>query len=614
MNAQMFAILAAATVALQMALVIVRRAQVDEWPYLVLLGLDLMVLLSVQATHRWDGPVAYAAEAGALVLALAPRVLDRFEGRALAADRLQAALRLATVRELLVPGRTSARQRRQVRNLIEVRARGAAEVVRRLDDELARTQDANQAEALHEELIAMLLVDLRFEEAVTHFERHLGPAVLGRRLVLAPPLVRAYGELGRLDAAAALLASLEEGLAGRDPAALGLMTRARGYFLAYTGELGRLGELLTGDEGALVPARERQSLVAIARGRMGEHHSPEVRSTVALVSARALEGVRLRVKRAAPVTWLLIGANSVVYTLVLLLGGDGSTTLRERLFAEDTQATLVRAGGLFRPAVLAGEWWRLISAMFLHANLMHVALNMYGLYLLGRFTEELCGGLRYFVIYLLAGLAGAAASTLVGAGGLSVGASGAIMGLLGALLVILVVGRGEWPESSRRALLWNLGLLSALQIYIGFQISMIDNAAHVGGMVGGAAAALLAAPRLLLGRGRVARALLRSMATLGVALISFTLVEVVRTPLPATLARVATREVRLDGIRIDIPAYWEVNVERGLVHDPYFDIDVIPSRARDQVRVDSPEEADPRYRALVERVRRSARVLTAPVE
>jgi membrane associated rhomboid family serine protease len=280
----------------------------------------------------------------------------------------------------------------------------------------------------------------------------------------------------------------------------------------------------------------------------------------------------------------------------------------------EEDATLLRAGALFRPAVFAGEWWRGFSAMFLHANALHLGLNMYGLYLLGRFTEEVSGGVRYFVIYVLAGLTGAAASTTVGAGALSVGASGAIMGLLGALMVILLLRRGGWPESSRRALLWNLGLLGALQIYIGVQVPIIDNAAHVGGMLGGAAGALVAAPGLLLDGGRVGRSVVAALAALAVGLFMLALVQVIRTPVPVTLARIPTREVRVDRVALTVPSYWEVDLERGVVRDPYFDITVTPSRMRDQVRIEAPEDGDPRYRALIERVRRSARALTAPAD
>jgi rhomboid protease GluP len=303
----------------------------------------------------------------------------------------------------------------------------------------------------------------------------------------------------------------------------------------------------------------------------------------------------MRPRRRPRVTYALIAANVAAFALAVRSGGGGQ------------EAMLVRAGALFRPALVAGEWWRAFSAMFLHAEPLHLALNMYGLFLLGSFAEDVLGPTRYFIVYLLGGLAGAAASTSLSMGALSVGASGAIMGLLGALIVLLVLGRGAWPEQWRRALLWNLVFLGALQVYIGFQLARIDNAAHVGGMLGGAAAALLFAPGLLLGRGRLSRAVVGALAgALVVALIT-SAVAVARTPLDATLGRLETRDVEVGGLYLTVPAYWEIDRERGRAEDPYLDVRVDAERVGERSRVDSPQARDPRYQALIERIARSAR-------
>ena len=73
---------------------------------------------------------------------------------------------------------------------------------------------------------------------------------------------------------------------------------------------------------------------------------------------------------------------------------------------------LIRAGALFRPAVDAGEWWRVFTAMFLHGDWVHLGFNMYALFMLGRFCEDVLGPLRFFVVYVAGGLAGGVASTL----------------------------------------------------------------------------------------------------------------------------------------------------------------------------------------------------------
>jgi membrane associated rhomboid family serine protease len=256
--------------------------------------------------------------------------------------------------------------------------------------------------------------------------------------------------------------------------------------------------------------------------------------------------------------------------------------LHGRLLDEPHASTLVRWGALWRPAVAAGEWWRVFTAMFLHGNWEHLLVNGYALFMLGRFCEEVFGALRYFVTYVAGGLCGAAASTLnTQQAGLSVGASGAIMGLLGALIVVLILRRGTWPEAWRRALLWNLVLLGAIQIFIGFQLPMVDNAAHVGGMVGGGAMALVVAPGGLLGRSAAARAVIVALALVFVGGFVWAAVETARTPLSQTMVERIPHKRAQAGERIwQVPVYWERDAEHDVVYDPYFVDDglVLPPR------------------------------------
>jgi rhomboid protease GluP len=212
---------------------------------------------------------------------------------------------------------------------------------------------------------------------------------------------------------------------------------------------------------------------------------------------------------------------------------------------------------------------------------MHLAVNTYALFMLGRFCEEVFGPLRYFVTYMGGGLAGAAASVLnTQQPGLSVGASGAIMGLLGALIVVLVLRRGTWPEAWRRALLWNLVLLGAIQIFIGFQLPMVDNAAHVGGMLGGGATALVVAPGGLVGRSRGARAVLIALAAVFAAGLCWATVETVRTPLATTMLEHIPQRLGAAGDRMwRVPAYWLKDPDHDVLYDPYFAEDglILPS-------------------------------------
>lgn len=146
--------------------------------------------------------------------------------------------------------------------------------------------------------------------------------------------------------------------------------------------------------------------------------------------------------------------------------------------------------------IASGEWWRLISSMFVHLNIAHIGFNGYGLFVLGPLVEKFFGARRFFTIYMFSGLVAALASYLfndVPSGG----ASGAIYGLVGALAVFGVRYRSELPD--RVAKTFTTGMLPwvVIGIGIGFIPSIpFDNAAHIGGLIAGGVAAALMPSRM----------------------------------------------------------------------------------------------------------------------
>jgi membrane associated rhomboid family serine protease len=159
---------------------------------------------------------------------------------------------------------------------------------------------------------------------------------------------------------------------------------------------------------------------------------------------------------------VLIGLNAVAYVLTLLRG--------QRLLIDY---------GMLGAAIAGGEWWRLVTAPFLHAGLWHVGLNMLALWVLGGSLEPMLGRWRFVAVYLLSGLGGATASYLFSDPGvLSVGASGAVFGLLGAILVAL---RRLNRDTS------GVVVLLLVNVVLGFAFPRIDWRAHLGGFVVGAA-------------------------------------------------------------------------------------------------------------------------------
>jgi membrane associated rhomboid family serine protease len=132
---------------------------------------------------------------------------------------------------------------------------------------------------------------------------------------------------------------------------------------------------------------------------------------------------------------------------------------------------------LFGPAVAQGDWWRLITAAFLHASVIHIGFNMYVLWVIGTPVEEYLGRARFLALYFVSGLAGSAGALLVTPLAVTVGASGAIFGILGALLII------EWQTTGRLA--GNAMTWIVINLALSFVISNISIGGHVGGLIGG---------------------------------------------------------------------------------------------------------------------------------
>ncbi|MEO5832373.1 MAG: rhomboid family intramembrane serine protease [Nakamurella sp.] len=161
---------------------------------------------------------------------------------------------------------------------------------------------------------------------------------------------------------------------------------------------------------------------------------------------------------------------NVVAFLVTMIQGGGESSLGS--------STLFREGALSPMTVAAGDWWQLITSGFLHGGVLHIAMNMLSLYLIGIGLERVLGSARFAVVYGLSLLGGSVAVYLLtGPDTLTVGASGAIFGLLGALLVIY---------KRLRLDLRQLLVILALNAFITFSVSNISWQAHVGGFVVGA--------------------------------------------------------------------------------------------------------------------------------
>ena len=170
-------------------------------------------------------------------------------------------------------------------------------------------------------------------------------------------------------------------------------------------------------------------------------------------------------------------------TLTLVIIAVTSIISLTALFSQDGQA-LYALFQLDKPAVAAGEYWRLWSVTLLHGDLIHLGFNMYALYLAGTIVERWYGSLRFLLFYLACAAAGSVASFVFGGNIPSVGASGAIFGLFG---VLLAAGRIHHPvDRQSRGIVSQLMFLVVINIVFGFASGgSIDNAAHLGGLAAG---------------------------------------------------------------------------------------------------------------------------------
>jgi membrane associated rhomboid family serine protease len=134
--------------------------------------------------------------------------------------------------------------------------------------------------------------------------------------------------------------------------------------------------------------------------------------------------------------------------------------------------------------VANGDYWRLVSAGFLHAGFFHLLFNMFSLWILGTLLEPAIGQLRFALIFFVSLLAGSFGALVVDPNTLTVGASGGIFGLMGAAVVVLR-NRGINPLES------GLGLWIGLNLLITFTVSGISIGGHIGGLIGGTLAALV---------------------------------------------------------------------------------------------------------------------------
>nr|MBA2538821.1 rhomboid family intramembrane serine protease [Deltaproteobacteria bacterium] len=529
---------------------------------------------------------------GACLLVIGP--LARGAARRFAAsERVAIASRLLDLAELLAPGSGVAEEKALLAAMKEIREGRVEPTVNALI--AAKHQvpaDAGARQAIDERIAMLYLAAYRWRDAIDYAEQHLIPNTRDRALDgmslrdvlgIAPPvwieLLGAYGRTGDLDQAARMMARLEDACTGREDASLWLH-RGRMVFLALAGRPDAVRTLVDPRRSRHMTPAARTYWVAVALQHHGDLEAAGVEfqrarsrsrgrprdlideaiarlpaTNAAQLSPVATEVVA-KVEAAPPpppirlpkshlpwATYAITASVLGVAGLIALLVGPSSDP-----------GVLLRSGAMVRGRVDDGEWWRLISCVFVHVGPVHLIVNAIGVYFLGKVLEEIFGTSRTIAIYLGAGLAGAVASYLASPIGVSAGASGAIFGVLGAAFIELTLHRGRYRAAWKRGMWGGLLVVTIAQAGIGFLYPVIDQWAHGAGLVAGVLLGTLLSPSVRWARvGAIAG---HVIAVAGVVVVAIVAVQIARTSIADSLARPALVRYDLDDMAVTAPAGW----------------------------------------------------------
>jgi rhomboid protease GluP len=178
-------------------------------------------------------------------------------------------------------------------------------------------------------------------------------------------------------------------------------------------------------------------------------------------------------------TYVFFGVNILIFLLMAFAGGSTN------------EPTLNAFGVKANAEIARGQWWRFVTPIFLHIGILHLFFNSYALWIVGPQVERLYGGARFVILYVLTGVAGVVGSYFYHPQVISAGASGAIFGLFGVLLVFGIRYRKSVPPAFKRAVGTGVLPVIVINLIIGFTISVVDNAAHIGGLIAGAVLAAI---------------------------------------------------------------------------------------------------------------------------
>lgn len=511
-----------------------------------------------------------------------------------AAERVGIATRLLDVAELLAPGSGVAEEKALLAAMKEIREGRVEQTVDALT--AAKHQAPPEARVAIDERIAMLyLAAYRWSDAIAYAEQHLMPVVKSDRgskgmslrdeLGIAPPvwieLLGAYGRIGDMDQAARMMARLEAACSGREDASLWLH-RARMMFLALAGRPESVRTLVEPRRSKHMTPAARQYWVAVAL----QHHGDRAGATAEFERARSRSRGRPRdlideaiarlsdaprvelspiaveiveqVEAApppGPIKVPPLRSVWVTYGLTIALIAVALTT-QFVVGSTNDPGVLVRVGAMVRGRIDDGEWWRLVSCVFVHVGTIHLIVNTIAVYFLVKVLEEVFGPARSFVIFLGAGVAGAVASYLMSPIGVSAGASGAVFGVLGALFIELTLHRSQYRAAWKNGMWSRIVIVTVAQAGIGFLYPVIDQWAHGAGLVAGIALGAALSPSVRW--ATLTRYAGRALAVVSLGIVTATSILVERTSVADSFTHSPWSSYEIQHATITAPAGWKL--------------------------------------------------------
>lgn len=160
---------------------------------------------------------------------------------------------------------------------------------------------------------------------------------------------------------------------------------------------------------------------------------------------------------------------------------ESSQVISDEMINVIKNSVLINFGAKYNILIEQGEVWRLVTSAFLHSNLIHIACNMYSLYIIGPEIQQTYGVKKYLIIYIISCITSTALSYFMNPNSISVGASGGIFGLMGALLAFAIIERNK----IQKKYISSLVQIIIINLFIGLNIRNIDNFGHIGGLIGG---------------------------------------------------------------------------------------------------------------------------------